>query len=55
MTKNVTFFAMVSWMRNTAKDVKTEINNTLLVFASFRLIGRREGKDAMAQRIKTPV
>ena len=30
-TKNVTFFAMVSSMRNTTKDVKTEINNTICV------------------------
>lgn len=26
--KNFTFFVIVSWMRNTAKDVKTEIDNT---------------------------
>jgi hypothetical protein len=42
---------MVSWVYNNAKDVKTEINNTLRVSLAFAL--NRECKDAKNKN--TPV
>jgi len=42
---------MVSWIYNNAKDVKTEIDNTLRVSAPLR----QRCKDAMAQRTKVSV
>nr|QNO43916.1 hypothetical protein NANOEKIO_00015 [Methanosarcinales archaeon ANME-2c ERB4]QNO44469.1 hypothetical protein ELEJOALA_00015 [Methanosarcinales archaeon ANME-2c ERB4]QNO45201.1 hypothetical protein KDMJNAGO_00015 [Methanosarcinales archaeon ANME-2c ERB4] len=43
---------MVSWIYNNAKDVKTEIDNTLRVFALNRKTITQRRKDAMAQGTK---
>ncbi|MEA1863936.1 MAG: hypothetical protein U9N46_01850 [Euryarchaeota archaeon] len=41
---------MVSWMYNTAKDVKTEIDNTLRVSAPLRHCVKLENNNAKMQR-----
>ncbi len=44
---------MVSWIYNNAKDVKTEIDNTLRVSLAFLVkLENNNEKDAMAQRTK---
>ena len=46
-------FVMVSWIYNNAKDVKTEIDNTLRVSLAFLVkLENNNEKDAMAQRTK---
>jgi len=41
---------MVSWMYNNAKDVKTEIDNTLRVSVPLRLCVKLENNNAKMQR-----
>jgi len=53
LSGNPVISVMVSWMHNNAKDVKTEIDNTLCAFL-VKLKNNNE-KDAMAQRAKVSV
>jgi len=50
LSGNIVIFVMVSWMYNNAKDVKTEIDNTLRVSAPLRLCVKLENNNAKMQR-----